>query len=188
MLQLPARAIQPPLVPIHVALDIIQHLDLPVQLVPDLDAQVPLPADALAQPVQLVVLLLDDVLMVRVDLLVVELGVVGAWLVVGGGRVVAVGEEGGAVGGVLIVIVRGVEEGAGARVVAESDRFGEVGGGAVGGALEGGGGGDAWPGGRFLGMGEVAGEGWVVGLGDGGGGRLRGKALELRGEVVVLGS
>ena len=121
MLQLPARAIQSPLMAIHVALDIIQHLDLPVQLVPDLDAQVPLPPDAFSEPVQLVVLLLDDVLVVRVDLLVVELGVVRP-LLVGGGGVVPVGEEGGAVGGVLIVIViAGVRPGAGAWVVAETD-------------------------------------------------------------------
>ena len=37
-------------------------------------------------------------------------------------------------------------------------------------------------------MGEVVREGWVVGLGEGGGGRFGGEALELRGEVVVLGS
>lgn len=185
MLELPPRAVQPPLVPIHVPFDIVQHLDLPVQLIPDLDAQVPLPADALPQPVQLVVLLLDDVLVVGVDLLVVQLGLVGPPV----RRVVAVGEEGGAVGGVFVVIsiaVVGGEPGAGARVVAETDRFGEVGGGAVGGALEGGGGGDARAGWRFLGMGEVACEGGVVGLGDGGGSRFGGEALELRGEVVVL--
>lgn len=191
MLQLPARPVQSPLVPIHVPVHIIQHLDLSVQLIPDLDAQVPLPADALPQPVQLVVLLLDDVLVVGVDLLVVELGLVGPLLVAAavGGRVVAVGEEGGAVGGVVVVnIAVAGGAGAGARVVAKTDRFGEVGGGAVGGTLERGGGGDARAGRRLFGMGEVVRERGVVGLGDGGGGRLGGEALELRGEVVVLGS
>lgn len=110
-----------------------------VQLITDLHAQLALAPDALAQPVQLLVLLLEDLGVVGVDLLVVELGGVVAVAVGLRVRVVAVAREEG-----VRRVLPGILVAAGA--VAEADRFGGLGGGCVG---------------------EVRGEGVVVGGGEG---------------------
>lgn len=139
--------------------DLIEHGDVAVELVADLHAELPLAADGLAEAVELLVLLLEDLGMVGVQLLVVEqLGVVAvAGRVVPDIRVVAVGAK-EVVGGLLLLLGR----------VAEADGLG---------VLLGGGGGGA---------GEVAGEGRGVGAGERGRGGRVGEAVELGGEVVEL--
>lgn len=107
--RLPTKSIQAPprppklrRMPNHALLHLIQQHNLPIQLLANLHAQLALPANARAELVELVVLVGDDLAVVGVDLLVVEGGVVGGGFGVG---VVAVGEEGGAVG---VVVVGGV--------------------------------------------------------------------------------
>lgn len=58
---------------VHGDIDVVQHGDVVVQLVADLHAQLALARYAGAQPVELLVLLLQDPLVVRVDLHVVQL-------------------------------------------------------------------------------------------------------------------
>ena len=141
-IQPPPRAPKLRRVPIHPFLHIIQQHDLAVQLIPNLHAEFALAADTRAELVELVVLLADHAAVVGVDLLVVEGGVVRG-LLIGGGGVVAVGEEGCAIGGFDGVWGRGGVWG----VVGEAHGF------RGGGALFGG----------LLGGGEVRGEGGVVG-------------------------
>jgi hypothetical protein len=114
--------------PIHTLLHIIQQHHLPVQLVANLHAEFTLAPDTRAELVELVVLVGNDARVVLVDLLVVERGLVG-W---GVGGVVAVGEEGGAVCGVGVV-VGGVGEADGFGGLARGVGFLRLGGGEVGG-------------------------------------------------------
>lgn len=82
--------------PVNPLVNLVQHHRLVVQLVADLYRQVPLARDGHAEPVELVVLLLQYGGVVGVDLLVCECALVG-----GVGRVfvgVVRGEEGFAVG------------------------------------------------------------------------------------------
>ena len=58
--------------PVDVPVNVVQQLHLAVELVANLDAQLALPPDALAQSVKLVVLVLQYLCVVRVDLRVVE--------------------------------------------------------------------------------------------------------------------
>jgi len=58
--------------PINTLLHLIQQQRLPIQLVPNLHRQLALAPDAQAQLVELLVLVGDDLAVVRVDLLVVE--------------------------------------------------------------------------------------------------------------------
>lgn len=76
--QPPRRPVKLALVPVDSLVHLVQHVHLVVQLIPNLYAQLPLPAYALAQPVQLLVLLPYDARVVLVDLLVVQVGLVGA--------------------------------------------------------------------------------------------------------------
>ena len=159
-------ATEPALVAVDVALDLVEHEHVLVELVADARAQLALPADRRAQPVQLVVLLRQHLRVVRVDLLVGEAVRVRH----GEGRVglVAVGEE---------RLARGVR-GGGRGVVAEAYGFG-------GGARRGGRGGGRGGGG----VREVGRERGVVGLRDGAGGwGLRGAGGELSVQLGVLGA
>ena len=107
--------------PIHVLLDVVEHLDMIVELVANLDAQLPLPADAVTQPIQLLVLIPEHVLVVLVDLLVVQLALVRRGPAVLG--FVPIWEQRGAVGVVLFIRCGS----SGARVVGKADGFGRVG-------------------------------------------------------------
>jgi len=109
---------------------------LAVELVPNLHADFALTANASAEGIELVILVGDDAAVVRMDLLVVEVCVVG-------GRVygiIAVGEEGRAVCDIVVIVF------VGRGVVGKSDGFGGV--------L-----GQAW---CLLGGGEVGGEGGMI--------------------------
>ena len=114
--------------PLHMPIHILQHLHLIVELVANLHAQFPLPPDAVAQAIQLLVLLPQHALVVRVDLPVVQRAVIRRQRI----GVVAVGEQSGAVGRF------GVVGAAGAGVVVKAHRLGRVRVGRVGGggALE----------------------------------------------------
>ena len=46
-----ARPVERALVPIDVLVDLVEHLDVIVQFISNLDAQLPLPADTVAQPI-----------------------------------------------------------------------------------------------------------------------------------------
>lgn len=98
--------------PIHMSINIIQHLHMLVQLISNLYTQIPLAAYAFAQPVQMLVLLPQHVLVVLVYLLVVKRALIRRRV-----RVVAVGEQCGSVGVFLGQCRR-------LRVVGESDGFG----------------------------------------------------------------
>lgn len=136
--------------PIHDLFRLVQHPDLILQLVANLDTQIPLPPNTLPQPVQVLVLPPQHLRVVLVDLPVIQPALIRRGL---GVRFVAVREQRGAVG-----VVLGVGGGVG-----EADGF--VGAGGVGGgAFEEGGGGGV-PGAEFFGGGEVGGEGGVVGVG-----------------------
>jgi len=128
LLGLPAEAIQPAprspelrVVAINALLDLVEKHDLVVELVAYLHAELPLPADARAQLVELLVLLAYHLAVVLVNLLVRELRVVRRGILVRG--VVAVGEESGAVG--VLVVVVGVVLGRGRGVVCEAHGFGD---------------------------------------------------------------
>ena len=96
--QLLSRAIQSPLMSLRRIVHLIQHLHLTIQLIPNLYAQIPLPPDADPQPIQLLVLFAYHIPMVFVNLYVVEVALVW-WRRIG--RIVAVREERGAIGGFL---------------------------------------------------------------------------------------
>lgn len=81
--------------PIHALLHIVQQQHLALELLANLLAELSLPPDTRAQHIQLLVLLAQHLAVVRVDLLVVEIRVVGRGVGVG---VVAVWEELCAVG------------------------------------------------------------------------------------------
>lgn len=154
-----AGAVELALVAVDAFVDVVEQQDVALELVADLDRQLALAADALAQPVQLLVLLRDDLLVVLVDLLVRQLRVVGALLI----RIVAVREEGGAVHVVVVVVVVGVGKahgflGRGARGLLRARG------------------------------GEVRGERRVVWRGEGGGGAVAACGAELRGQIVILGA
>lgn len=91
----PVGAVEARLVPVRGALDVVEHGDVGVELIADLHAQLTLPADGLAQAVEVLVLLLEDVGVVLVQLLVVHPA--GLVAVAGGGvvavRAIAVGPE-----------------------------------------------------------------------------------------------
>lgn len=70
--QVPPRLIKRGLMPIDMSIDLVQHLDMLVQLIANLDTQLPLPPDALAQPIQSLVLLRNHLLVVLVDLHIVQ--------------------------------------------------------------------------------------------------------------------
>lgn len=185
------RTIQPSLVSIHKRLLVLKHSHMVIQLVANLHAQLPLPANRLAQPIELLVLVGQDLAVVLVDLLVrLETGrvVVVALRCV---RVIAVGaveERRG--GGIVIVLERGGRRRQWIVVVGEADLFlvawGRTGAakGRLGGGVETGRGRAGWFQGR--GMCKVGGKRGVVGMGDGGCVCGGGEAVELRGEVVVL--
>jgi hypothetical protein len=103
---------------VNALLDLIQQHDLAIQLVANLHAQLALPANGGAQRVELVILVAQHAAVVGVDLLVVEVGLVG-WSVGVVRGVVAVGcvEEGGAVGVCFLV---------GIGIVGEADGFGRL--------------------------------------------------------------
>jgi hypothetical protein len=81
--------IQSRLVSINMSIDIIQHLYMLVQLIADLDAQLPLSPNRLAQSIQRLVLLSYDLRVVSMNLLVVQMRLIG-WT---GRWVVSVGKE-----------------------------------------------------------------------------------------------
>lgn len=90
----PVGAVETRLVPVRSALDVVEHGDVGVELIADLHAQLALPPDRLAQAVELLVLLLEDVGVILVQLLVVHPA--GLVTVAGGVvavRVIAVGPE-----------------------------------------------------------------------------------------------
>jgi len=80
--------------PVHGLIHIIKQDRLLIQLVSHLYAQISLPPYALAQPVQLIVLITKHLFMVRMDLLIGKPGVAG------GGRRISIG----------LVAVRSVEQ------------------------------------------------------------------------------
>lgn len=93
--QHPRRAIQATLLTIRDALDLVQHGDVAIQLVANLHANLALAADGLAEAIELLVLLLEDLGVVLVQLLVAHLdggvavaGIIGVMV-----GVVAVGAE-----------------------------------------------------------------------------------------------
>jgi len=103
------------LVPVHTLLHIVQQHDLAVQLIAYQHAKLPLTPDACAQLVQLVILIAHHLAVVLVDLLVVEMRLIGRLAI---SRVIAIREEGGAIG----VFGRRC----GVWAVGEADGFGEV--------------------------------------------------------------
>ena len=103
---------QATLMPVNVLIHIIKHCHVLIKLVSDLYAQVPLPADAFAQPVQLLVLVLQYLRMICMDLLVGQIRLVWRRRV---GWVVAIRKECSPIGSVLFV--------RGRRVVAEPYRL-----------------------------------------------------------------
>ena len=92
--QPPPRPLQPAQMPLHMPINLIQHQHMLIQLVAHPNTQLPLPPDAFAQLVQVLVLVPQHRFVVFVDLDVVETAGGG-----GGRGGVAVGEEGGAGGG-----------------------------------------------------------------------------------------
>ena len=99
-------------------LHVVQHLNMIVQLVSDLNAKLALSPNTGPESIQMLVLLLQHGLVVFVDLLVVEVALVRRAL-----GLIAVREESGAVG--CIVVDQG---GGGDGAVVEADRLGRVGG------------------------------------------------------------
>lgn len=86
-----ARTVQPALVAVNEGLLVLEHGDVVVELVANLHAQLALPRNGRAQPVELLVLVGEDLAVVGVNLLVVvELGRLVA-VALGRVRVVAVG-------------------------------------------------------------------------------------------------
>jgi hypothetical protein len=125
--------------PINKPINLIQHCYLAIQLITNLNRQLPLPSDTLAQPIELLVLLREDLRVVLVNLLVIELALVLRRI----DGFIAVREELGA--RAIVGDVGGV---------GEADGFRRGGGrGAAQGFLEEGGGGAAL--GRAGGVGEV---------------------------------
>ena len=112
-IQSPPRTMELGLMSIDAFLDIIQQHYVAIEFVAYLHAEFALATDARAQAIELVVLVLDDLAVVFMNLLVVEIGLVGRGI---GIRIVAVGEEGCAIG---IVVVVGAFRG----VVAEANGF-----------------------------------------------------------------
>lgn len=161
--------------PVYQRLLVLKHSNLVVQLVPDLHAELTLPADTCAQRIELRILLGEDLAVVRVDLHVVE---PRGRIAIARGRVwvVAVGLVEERCGGLLI------GEGCGVGVL---EAHGLVGRRAAGGA---GAEGARLFAGRGRGgggcVGKVGGEGRVVGMREGGGCARRGEAVELGGQVV----
>ena len=100
--------------PVRHIIHLIQHLHLAIQLIPNLDAQIPLPPDTDSQPIQLLVLIPYNIAMVLMNLHVIEMALIWRGRI---GRVIAVGKERGAVGGFL---------GVGRRGVGEADGFGGI--------------------------------------------------------------
>lgn len=82
-IQPPPRAIQPPPTPIHHPIQILQQLALRIQLVANLDTELALPANRVAEAVERVVLVEHDLLLVGEEVLVVEVvgGACGGGLV-----------------------------------------------------------------------------------------------------------
>jgi hypothetical protein len=120
--------------PIYPFLHIIQQHDLPVQLIPNLHAQFSLASDTRTKLVQLVILVAYNLAMVLVNLLIVELGLIGSGI---GVWIVAVREQSCAV---WIFSVCGVGRG----VVAEADGLGGLAGFLLCGGEVGGEGGVVW--------------------------------------------
>ena len=166
--RLPAEAVQPParpaelgLVTINALLDLVQQQHLAVQLVPNLHAQLALPPDGGTQGVELIVLVTQHGAVVLVDLLVVEVRLVGRQL----GILIAVRlveQRRAVLGGVCVV------------VVPEAHALGRM-------ARLGGGGSEVGGQGRVVGLGE----GWRCGGGRGGR-ELGGEVAELGAQARQL--
>lgn len=75
--QSPPRPIKLCLVPIDTLFHIVEQQHLSIQLIAYLHTQLPLPSDALTQPIQLVILIPNYLAVVFVDLLVVKTALVG---------------------------------------------------------------------------------------------------------------
>lgn len=87
--QILPRFIKRTLMPIDPPINLIQHLHMPIQLIPNLDTQLPLPSYTLPQSIQRFILLSNNLRVVRVDLLVIQMRLVGRR----GGWIVPVGKE-----------------------------------------------------------------------------------------------
>lgn len=151
-----ARPVERALVPVDVLVDLVEHLDVIVQLVSNLDAQLSLPADTVAQPIELLVLISEYVLVILVDLLVVQLALIRGPLL----GLVPIRKQRGSVGIVLFIWRGGI--GCGARVVSKADGFGGIGGVGVGTFEKGRGGGIPRP--SIFGACKVRRQSWIVGL------------------------
>lgn len=80
--------------PVGGALDLVKHGNVGVELVANLHAQLALAADGLAQPIQLLVLVVENLGVVLMELLIVHLaGLLTVPGRLGGFGVVAVGAE-----------------------------------------------------------------------------------------------
>lgn len=97
--------------------DVVEHLDMIVQLVSDLDTEFTLAANTSSEAIQVLVLLLDHVLVIIMDLLVVQVALFRRPL-----GFVAVRKEGGSVGRVVM------SGRSGDGTVVEADRLGRIGG------------------------------------------------------------
>lgn len=168
-------AVETGLVAVDGGVDVVEHGDVAVELVANLQAELALAADGGAEAVEVLVLLVEDLGVVVVDLLVGEgLGLIAVARRSGGGGVIMVGAEELAALGVEVGV--GVDAWRG-RGVAEADRLARFAG-LRAGRLAGGGGaggvGKVWGERRRVGAGQSVCGGWV------------GEAVELRGEVVEL--
>lgn len=155
--------------PINQRLLVFQQSHLVLQLIPNLHAQLPLATNALAQSVELLVLLRKDARVVCVHLHIVHVRR-GVAVARGRVRVVAVRlvEESGSI---RIVVIAG-------GIVLEAHSFVRRAWAAQGARFLGCGGGGA------VCMGKVLGEGWIVGVGECRGCARRGEAMELRRQIV----
>jgi hypothetical protein len=79
-------------------INISQHLNMLIQLIPNLYTQLPLPSNRLPEPIQSLILLSNNLGVIGMNLLIVEMRLIG-WT---GGRIIPVREE--SVSGVLLLL------------------------------------------------------------------------------------
>ena len=91
---------------VDMSLHVLQHLHMIVKLVANLHAKFPLPADAVPEPVQLIVLLPDHAGMVGMYLLIIQLALIRSYV-----RLISVREQLFSVGFLLEVGVVGKANG-----------------------------------------------------------------------------